>query len=157
MAQQASLTSSTLHKLQPFPWACSHIPMGMEGWQSMTQKHCRASCVSAQLQIYPPCHSLWNSDGIITDHPTPVRATSFPSTCCLLLSCLLVVGLPQVLSFADSGEHSPGPCRATCVNRNVLVHISSLALEAARQMEKQSEECSQNASAPCWYLWSSPG
>lgn len=53
------------------------------------QKPCRAVGVSAELQVYSLCHSLWDSDGIIIeDHlawSRVARAMSLPSTCWLLL------------------------------------------------------------------------
>lgn len=87
--------------------------------------------------------------------PTLLRAVPFPSACCLLL--FTGSGSPASTFLCRLRSAQPWPLQAHLRYRNVSVHISSLALEAAKQMEKQSEECSQNASAPRWYLWSSPG
>lgn len=147
----AALTSCTLHKLQPFPWACRHRARGAGGIAEHEPEALRGHrCLSTAPDLLPMPQATrfrWN------DHrsPSPVprgRSNAAPQHLLVFALSFLCTGLPQGLA---SGKYSPGPHRATCVRRNASVHIPSLASEAVEQMGKQSKkttEFSQNASAP---------
>lgn len=117
------LTSCTLHKLQPFPWACGSRARGAGGVAEHEPEALRGHrCLSTApdlLSVPQAMGCRWNNHR----SPSPVPC----------------------------GQSDAGPHRATRVKRNASVHIPSLASEAVKQMGKQSKkstEFSQNASAP---------